>query len=88
MSRVALAFAFGAMIAVGLPSPGLYLALCLGIVACGCGRIQFARRDLPGSMRIAGAAAITIGALACGLALARVIIVTVAIHHIDRMLPS
>lgn len=88
MGRVPLALAFAAMLAVGLPSPGLYAALGLGIGACGCGWVQFARRDLPGGPRLAGAAALTIGALASLLAAVRVVLVTVAIHHIEHMLPS
>ncbi len=76
------------MLAAGLPSPGLYIALGLGIGACGSGWVQFARRDLPGASRLAGAAAVTVGALACLLAITRIVLVLIAIHHIEHMLPS
>lgn len=76
------------MLAAGLPSPGLYIALGLGIGACGSGWVQFARRDQPGASRLAGAAAVTVGAIACMLAIVRVVLVTVAIHHIEGMLPG
>lgn len=88
MARAALALAFGAMIAVGLPSPGPYVALGLGIAACGTGLSEFRRRDLPGMARIAGAAAVTVGTIACLLALARVLLIAAAIYRMDRMLPG
>lgn len=88
MARVALALAFGAMLAVGLPSPGLYVGLGLGIAACGIGLAEFRRRDLTGTVRLAGAAALTIGAMACVLALVRVAIITAAIHHMGHLLPG
>ena len=87
MSRLALVLAFGAMLAAGLPSPGLYLALGLGIAALGTGLVAFRRRGAPGSSRLAGAAAMAIGACGCMLGIVRVAIVLAALGHIDRMLP-
>jgi hypothetical protein len=87
VSRLALVFAFGAMVAAGLPSPGLYLALGLGIAAIGAGLAAFRRRETPGSARLAGAAAIAVGALGCLLGAVRIAIVVAALGHIDRMLP-
>jgi len=87
MGRLATAFAFGAMVAAGLPSPGLYVALGLGIAAIGCGLARFSRKDLPGSARLAAAAAVTVGVLGCLLGAARVVMTLAAIDHIDRMLP-
>jgi hypothetical protein len=87
MGRLALVLAFGAMVAAGLPSPGLYVALGLGIAAIGCGLHRFARRDLPGAARLAAAAAVTVGALGCLLGAMRVAMTIVAIDRIDRMLP-
>lgn len=88
MARVALALAFSAMLAVGLPSPGLYFALSFGIAAAGMGLAQFRRRDLRGTARLAGAAAVTVGATACLFALVRVAIITAAIQHMDHLLPG
>jgi heme A synthase len=78
--------AFGAMAAAGLPSPGLYLAIGLGIAAIGCGLIAFRRRDVPGTARLAGATAIAIGIVGVLLGGVRVAIVLAALDHIDRML--
>jgi hypothetical protein len=87
VGRLALALAFAATVAAGLPSPGLFLALGLGIAAIGCGYERFGRRDLPGSARLAAAAAMTVGAIGCLLGIARVVMVLAAIAKIDRMLP-
>ncbi len=85
-SRVALAFAFSAMLAAGLPSPGLYLAIGLGIAAIGCGWLGYSERTAPGARRLASAAAITVGVLGVLLGSARVVMTLVAIDRIDRML--
>jgi len=87
VGKLALGLAFAAMVAAGLPSPGLYLALGLGIAAVGCGYERFGRRDLPGAARLAAAAAMTVGTIGCLLGLARVVMVLAAIAKIDRMLP-
>ena len=86
MSRLALVLAFGAMLAAGLPAPGLYVALGLGIAAIGTGLTAFRRRTAPGGARLAGAAAIAVGACGCVLGIVRVAIVLAALGHIDRML--
>lgn len=86
MSRLALCLAFGAMVAAGLPSPGLYFAIGLGVGAIGVGRIAFRRRSTPGAARLAGATAIAIGVLGAVLGGVRVAIVLAALGHIDRML--
>ena len=86
MSRLALCLAFGAMVAAGLPSPGLYVAIGLGIGAIGVGRIAFRQRNTPGAARLAGATAIAIGVLGAVLGGVRVAIVLAALGHIDRML--
>jgi hypothetical protein len=87
VSRLALALAFGAMLAAGLPAPGLYVALGLGIGAIGTGLAAFRRRTAPGGARLAGAAAIAVGTCGCMLGIVRVAIVLAALGHIDRMLP-
>jgi hypothetical protein len=86
MVRLALIFAFGAMLAAGLPSPGLYLALGLGIAAIGTGWLAYGQRSAPGSSRLAAAAAITVGMLGVVLGSVRLVMVLSAIDRLDRML--
>jgi len=86
MVRAALILAFGAVLAAGLPSPGLYLAIGLGLAAIGTGYLAYARRGSPGGSRIAAAAAITVGMMGVALGAVRVVMVLAAIDRIDRML--
>ena len=86
MVRAALILAFSAVVAAGLPSPGLYLAIGLGIAAIGTGSLAFAQRTSPGGARIAAAAAITVGVMGVLLGSVRVVMVLAAIDRIDRML--
>jgi hypothetical protein len=86
MSRLALVLAFGAMFAAGLPSPGLFFAIGLGIAAIGCGWLGYTQRPAPGARRLAAAAAITVGVLGLLLGSARVVMTLVAIDRIERML--
>ena len=88
MVRLALVLAFGAALAAGLPAPGLYVALGLGIAAIGCGLVGFGQREAPGSARVAAAAAITVGAIGLLLGATRVAIAIAAIDRIDTMLGS
>lgn len=74
------------MVAAALPSPGLYAAIGLGIAAIGLGWIGYRRTCAPGFVRLAGAAAITVGAMGCVLGLVRVVLVLAAIDRLDRML--
>ena len=83
---MALTLAVAALIAAALPSPGLYVAIGLGIAAIGSGWLGYAQRSAPGARRLAAAAAITVGALGCMLGVVRVILTLVAIEGIDRML--
>lgn len=85
MVRIALGLAFGAALAAGLPAPGLYLALGLGIAAIGCGIVAFSRKDAPGRARLAAAAAVTVGAIGLLLGAVRVAIVLAAIGRIDHL---
>ena len=86
MSRLALILAFGAMAAAGLPSPGLFFAIGFGIAAIGLGWLGYSQKSAPGGRRLAGAAAITVGALGLVLGSARVVMTLIAIDRIDRML--
>lgn len=86
MVRAALILAFAAVLAAGLPSPGLYLAIGLGLTAIGAGYLAYSRRSAPGGSRLAAAAAMTVGVIACLLGSVRVVMVLAAIDRIDRML--
>jgi hypothetical protein len=85
MARIALLVAAGAVVAAALPSPGLFVAIGLGIAAIGTGWLAF-RRPGPGFARLAGAAAVTVGALGCVLGMLRVALALAAIDHLDRLL--
>jgi hypothetical protein len=86
MQRLALACAIGSLVAAALPTPGLFVALALGIAAIGLGRIGFARRSAPGAARLVSAAAMTLGGLGFALGAVRVVLVLLAISHVDGML--
>lgn len=86
MARIALVLAFAAMLAAGLPAPGLYLAVGLGISAIGTGFVGFHRRGTPGGLRIAAAAAITVGTLGLLLGTARIAIALAAIDRIGHLI--
>ena len=86
MARIALVLAFAAMLAAGLPAPGLYLAVGLGISAIGTGYVAFRRRGTPGALRITAAAAITVGSLGLLLGTARIAIALAAIDRIGRLI--
>jgi hypothetical protein len=86
MPSLALVVALCAMIAAALPSPGLYVAIALGIAAIGTGWLGYRTRVAPGFRRLAGAAAITIGAMSCSLGMLRVVLALAAIDRLDQML--
>jgi hypothetical protein len=86
MVHVAIAAALGALIAAALPSPGLFLAIGLGIAAIGTGWLGYRRSGDPGATRLAGAAALTAGAIGCLLGMLRVVLALSAIDHLDRLL--
>ena len=86
MARLALTLAFGAMLAAGLPSPGLFIAIGLGIAAIGTGWLGYSRRSAPGASRLASAAAMTVGMLGLLLGTIRVVMVIAAIDRIDTLL--
>lgn len=76
--------AVGALVAAALPAPGLYVAIGLAIAAIGTGWIGYRRMADPGFRRLAGAAAITLGAMAGALGTTRVVLVVAAIDHLDQ----
>jgi hypothetical protein len=86
MAHLALATALSAVIAAALPSPGLFVAIGLGLAAIGTGWLGYQRPGDPGFTRLAGAAAITVGAVGCLLGGLRVVLALAAIDHLDRLL--
>jgi len=86
MAHAALAAALAALLAAALPSPGLFLAIGLGIAAIGTGWLGYRRAGDPGGARLAGAAAITLGAMGGLLGTLRVVLTLAAIDHLDRLL--
>jgi hypothetical protein len=86
MVRIALIAAAGALACAALPSPGLFAAIGLGIAAIGTGWVGYRRPAAPGFARLAGAAAVTVGAMGCLLGVLRVALALAAIDHLDRML--
>ncbi len=88
MVRFALIAAAAAVVCAALPSPGLFAAIGLGIAAIGTGWIGYRRPGEPGFARLAGAAALTVGAVGCLLGALRVALALAAIDHLDRMLGS
>ncbi len=86
MPRLALVVAFGAMFAAGLPSPGAYVAIGLGLAAIGFGRVGLRRREAPGSARLVSAGAMAIGTIGLLLGAVRVALALAAIRHIEGML--
>jgi hypothetical protein len=86
MVRAALLIAVAALVAAVLPSPGLFLAIGLGIAALGAGWLGYRQRSAPGASRLVSAAAIALGMLGIALGSVRIIMVLTAIDRIDRML--
>ena len=85
MVRIALIAAAGAVACAALPSPGLFAAIGLGIAAIGTGWLGY-RRPGEGFARLAGAAAVTLGAMGCLLGVLRVALALAAIDRVDRLL--
>ena len=63
-----------------------HIALGLGIAAIGAGWLGYRRTGDPGFTRLAGAAAIALGAMGCLLGALRVVLVLAAIDHLARVL--
>lgn len=86
MGWLALVLGAGALVAALLPAPGMFVAMGLGIAAIGAGWTGYRRRDEPGPRRLAGAAAVAVGAIGLGLGLARYGLTLAAIDRIERLL--
>ena len=85
MAHIALGVAFCALVATALPSPGLFVAIGLGIAAIGTGWLGYRRPGAPGFGRLAGAAAITVGAMGCALGMVRAALALAAIDRLAHM---
>ncbi len=86
MAHIALVVGLGAVLAAAAPSPGLFIAIGCGITAIGAGWLGYRRRGDPGFTRLAGAAAMALGAVGCVLGGLRVVLALAAIAHLDRLL--
>lgn len=86
MARLSLGLAALAVLAALVAAPGQYVAIGAGLGAVGMGRIAYARRTADGLSRIAGAGAMTVGALGVLLGLARVVIALAALGRLDSMM--
>jgi hypothetical protein len=88
MVRIALIAAAGAVACAALPSPGLFAAIGLGIAAIGTGWLGYRRPGEAGLARLAGAAAVTVGAVGGLLGALRVALALAAIDRVDLLLGS
>ena len=86
MVRIALIAAAGAVACAALPSPGLFAAIGLGIAAIGTGWLGYRRPGEPGFARLAGVAALTVGAVGGLLGALRVVLALAAIDRVDHLL--
>jgi len=85
MGWLALVLGAVAMIAAFLPSPGMFLAMGLGIAGIGVGWVGYGRRAA-GAPRLAAAAAITLAGLGLLLAVIRYALTLAAVDRIERLL--
>lgn len=86
MAKLAMLVGALGIACAAIPSPGLYLAIGGGIAAIGLGLAEYPRRELPGRLRLAAAAAIALGSIALLLGAARVAMVVSALGRVDQML--
>ena len=86
MGWLALVLGTVSLVAALLPAPGMFVAMALGIGAIGVGWVGFRRTQAAGPPRLAGGAAIAVGALGLGLAILRYALTLAAIDRIERLL--
>ncbi|HTJ42478.1 MAG TPA: hypothetical protein VL463_10315 [Kofleriaceae bacterium] len=86
MSTLALVLAIAAAVAAALPWPGMFVAMGLGIAAIGLGVVAYRRREHSGGRRLAGAAAIAVGALGFALGSTRYVLTLLAVDKLEQML--
>ena len=85
MGWLALVLGVGSMVAVFLPSPGMFVAMGLGIAGIGAGWVGY-RRRAAGAPRLAAAGAITLAGLGLALSLVRYVLTLAAVDRIERLL--
>ncbi len=85
MGWFALVIALLAGLAAVLPNPGMFLGMGLGILAIGTGLVGYRRRAAAGSARLAGAGAITVGAVALLLSLGRYALTLAAVSRLEDL---
>jgi hypothetical protein len=86
VSTIALVLASAALVAAALPWPGMFVAIGTGIAAIGLGLVAYRRREHPGGRRLAGAAAVALGAIGLGLGALRYVLTLVAIDALESLL--
>ena len=86
MSTLALVLAIAATVAAALPWPGMFVAIGLGIAAIGLGVVAYRRREHPGGRRLAGAAAIAVGAIGLALGSTRYVLTLLAVDTLETLL--
>jgi hypothetical protein len=73
--------------AIAVPGAGKYLAVGLGLLALVAGAVVYRRRAAPGGQRLAGAAAVALGAFSLLLGSAKVALTLIAIERLGSVLP-
>ncbi|HTM19188.1 MAG TPA: hypothetical protein VL172_01730 [Kofleriaceae bacterium] len=86
MGWLALTAASAATLCLALPWPGLFVALGLAIWSIGSGITGWRRRRDPGPARLAGAGAITLGALTLLLGSAKYVLTLLALSRLQALL--
>jgi hypothetical protein len=86
MPWFALALGAASLVSALLPSPGMFVAMGLGIVGVAAGWSAFRQHRARGGRRLLGAAALAIAALGLALASARYALTLAAVDRLERML--
>lgn len=82
---LALTVAAAGLICAGVPGPGMYLAIGLGLFGGAAGALGYRRRADPGPARLAGAGALTVGILAVALGALRYGLTLAAVSRLESM---
>jgi len=86
MGWIAFAIAVAGVVCAILPSPGMFLAMGLGIFSVAAGWLGYRRRTAPGRARLAGAGAVTLGLLALILGVTKYGLTLAALRRIESFL--
>ena len=85
MGWLALCLAMVGAVSTALPAPGMFVAMCSGILAIGVGIVGYRRRQDAGWSRLAGAGGIAIGLVALGLAFTRYGLTLAALRRLENL---